>query len=517
MTSKDNDGGADAPMAAAAHTDRTTLHQQILDGHRPDADQLRAGAPYYCGDMVRDRKVWCDSHLLGSDLEMMQATSDKFDDRPQLRPLIQNLRDTSSTAVHWSIEHAMRQIGHDDDADRMLIYLACMHDDAARQKLIANTRRRQGWEHDDYDRLFECATSIGLMYSTRKSMDAYCAAGLKIIAEDADALASFNAARETADVTQSSLGAVVAAVARADLLQDVLEDRAEIVRTPSLIVVPTLPEGGSSHRRDLQKSWKGIDGTALPIVGRGDIAAHRRALIAQWPHAAELIDIVLGDLAAQEAVRFRPTLFLGPAGTGKSSLARAICDAVALPCELYNMAGMADASLGGTSAQWSTAREAVPLQLIKRSRMASVAVIWDEVEKASGGSHNGSAMDALLPMLEVDQARRFRDLTLEVECDLSMVSHFATANSLKGIPRPLIDRMRVLTMPEPGWQHLGTLTRQIVERLAKERGVDPRWFAPLAEDEMDLVRSAWPGGSIRQLTRIVTTIIDGRSMLMGRC
>jgi len=39
----------------------------------------------------------------------------------------------------------------------------------------------------------------------------------------------------------------------------------------------------------------------------------------------------------------------------------------------------------------------------------------------------------------------------------------------------------------------------------------------LAEDEMELVRAAWPGGSIRQLTRIVTTIIDGRDQIMGRC
>jgi ATP-dependent Lon protease len=120
-------------------------------------------------------------------------------------------------------------------------------------------------------------------------------------------------------------------------------------------------------------------------------------------------------------------------------------------------------------------------------------------------------------MLEVDQARRYRDLALEVEVDLSAVSHFATANSLDGVPPPLRDRMRVLTMPTPGWQHIGVLTRQIVDRLAKERGIDPRWFQPLAEDELDLIRASWPGGSIRQLSRIVTTIIDGRDQILGRC
>jgi len=181
------------------------------------------------------------------------------------------------------------------------------------------------------------------------------------------------------------------------------------------------------------------------------------------------------------------------------------------------MAGASDSSLMGTSAQWSTARECVPLQLIKSAKMASVGLVWDELEKADPGRHNGSAVDALLPMLEPDQAKRFRDLALEVEVDLSLVTHFATANSLASIPEPIRDRFRVLTMPEPGWQHLGTLTRQIVDRIAGERGVDPRFFGALAEDEMDLIRKSWPGGSIRQLTRIVATIIDGRDQILARC
>ena len=207
---------------------------------------------------------------------------------------------------------------------------------------------------------------------------------------------------------------------------------------------------------------------------------------------------------------------VGEPGSGKTSLLRAIAEAVGLPAETYNLAGQADSSLGGTSSQWNSARESVPLQLIKRSKSASVAVVWDEIEKAGESRHNGSAMDALLPLLEPSQASRFRDLALEVECDLSAVSHFATANSLSGIPAPLRDRMRVLVMPEPGWVHIHVLTKQIVKRIAEERGIDPRWYAPLAEDEVELMLAVWPGGSIRQLRRIVETMIDGRDAIIGR-
>ncbi|MBJ6986068.1 AAA family ATPase [Devosia sp. MC521] len=490
MTSKEQESGSD-PRAAIAYADRAALHTRIREGLLPDVDHLLAGAPFFGGDIKRDMQVWCDSWLLGTEILKWQEVLTRIDDGLLLRPIIQNLRDTGSIDAMKCVEYVLRKIDH-DDADRMLCYLACSHDSDARTELVTSSRRGAGWEHDEFDRLHVTATAIGMIYSSCPSMAKYCDFGIRIIKSDATALVKYEAARDAAAADAGKadiekLKKATAAVAQADAELEVLvpEDRAEIVRRPSLerVVVPKLPDVASGHRKDLQKSWKGLDGEALPIVARGDVAAHRRALVAAWPHAADLIDVVLTDLAAREEVRFKPTMFLGPSGAGKSSLARAICDQVGLPSELYSKAGMADSSLGGTSAQWSTARESVPLQLVKRSKMASVAVIWDEVEKADDGKHNGSAMDALLPMLEIHQAKRFRDLTL----------------------------------PEPGWQHLSTLTKQIVDRIARERGVDQRWFAPLAEDEMDLVRAAWPGGSIRQLTRIVTTLIDGRDQLMGRC
>jgi ATP-dependent Lon protease len=183
--------------------------------------------------------------------------------------------------------------------------------------------------------------------------------------------------------------------------------------------------------------------------------------------------------------------------------------------ETVSLAGAMDSSAMGTSSQWHSARESVPLQLIKRTRVANPAIIWDEAEKASQDRRNGSALDALLPMLERSQAKAIRDPALELEVDLSMVSHFATANSLDGVPRPLRDRMRILQMPEPTWRHLGDLVEGIVTDLMLERGLDGRWVSPLAEDELDLVRQNWPGGSIRQLQRIVTTLVDGREMTWG--
>ena len=225
---------------------------------------------------------------------------------------------------------------------------------------------------------------------------------------------------------------------------------------------------------------------------------------------------ILGDLALGGPVLFRPTLLVGQPGSGKTALLRAIADAAGLESEAYNMAGQSDASMMGTSAQWSTARESVPLQMIKRSKESNGVMIWDEIEKIGTRTENGNAMEALLPYLERHQAKRMRDLCLEVEVDLSMISHFATANRVDGIPAPLRDRMRILRMPDPDWSHLGTLVGQIVEDIAKDRGVNSRWYPPLAEDEIEVIKSAWPGGSLRRLRMSIEILLDGRDMIMGR-
>ncbi|MBJ3785591.1 AAA family ATPase [Devosia sediminis] len=532
MTSKDKTGASDG--AREHYAARKKSHDVFISGTRPDVDDLLSGAPFMGGDIRIDARSWCQ-HMLSNagDLRSYQSMVKAAGCSVNFGRALRALRDSVSLQTIKPVEQAARSVQDDDAVTRMLVYRACLRDEAARNEL-SKIAASQQYGDSGFTQAQRYAVSIGLVHSySRQSMFEYHSRGRHWIASQAAVLEDIRLAAAEAEAAAKAKVAepadrgrleVLAAVRGVDpddedFIRAVMEVRAEFwsPNVREIVVVPAFPEGGTGHRKDLQKGWAGMDGQPLPVVLRGDVASHRRSLVERWPHAADVIDVVLGDLAVREEVKFRPTLFVGPPGSGKSSLARAICDQIGLPSDLYNLAGIADSSLVGTSAQWSTARECVPLQVIKRSKSASVGVIWDEVEKASTGSQNGSPLDAMLPLLEADQAKRFRDLALEAEVDLSFVSHFGTANTIDGIPAPLRDRMRILVMPEPTWEHLGTLSRQIVQRIARERGVDARWFADLAEDEMDLVRQAWPGGSIRQLTRIVTTLIDGRDHLIGRC
>ncbi len=525
MTSKDKTAPSDG--AREHFTARQKSHHAFLSGSRPDVDDLLAGSPFMSDDIRIDARSWCE-HMLSNaaDLRSYQAMVRDSGCGVNMRTALRALRDSVSLQTLKPVEEAARAVHDDDAVARMLVYRSCLRDEAARRELslIASGEH---YGDSGFTTAQRHCVALGLLHSySRPSMRDYHGRGRDWLSKQARALEDIRlAAVEAKAAERTGLSAVLTQSeleADAEWIDRIInEDRGEIPETApretfGVVVVPALAEGGTAWRKEIVKSWNGIAGTRLPAVDRGDLAAHRRSLVTRWPHAEEIIDVVLGDLAATPAVRFRPTLLVGSPGSGKSSLARAIFDTVGLPCELQSFAGLHDAALMGTSAQWSSARESAPLQLIKRSGKASVGIVWDELEKASTDRRSGAPAEALLPMLEVDQARRYRDLCLEVEVDLSMVSHFATANSLDGVPDPVRDRMRILQMPDPGWQHLGVLSSQIVQRIARERGVDARWFAPLAEDELDLVRQAWPGGSLRQLTRIVTTIIDGRDRLIGR-
>lgn len=522
--------------AKRVHEERVRHHQLIRDGLLPTLDDLVEGAPWFRNSIVLDIQAWCDSWLsLPAPVRepgkriVKNATEKSGVDINQALAV---LRNTCSSAAIAPVRKWLAAAGYDDEW-RMRCYEACLDDRDDQDDREAAIALAKYIGEDTYfrtgfpDALSE-ATILGLMLKSKPSMEEYHALGVHSIECDhlllADLkLAASEAARASAQPQEPVEETKPAAHTDVEFLRELYEDRAEIEKSEGpplalgVVVIPETPIPTTGWRKDIWKDWQGKVGVRLPAIATGDIAAHRRSLVAQWPHAEEIIDVVLGDLSARQSVRFRPTLLVGAPGSGKSSLARAIFDTVGLPCELQSFAGLHDAALMGTSAQWSSARESAALQLIKRAAMSSVGIIWDEIEKATSDRRNGAPADALLPMLEADQARRYRDLALEVEVDLSMVSHFATANSLDGVPQPVRDRMRILQMPNPDWEHLYVLTQQIIDRIAQEQGVDRRWFAPLAEDEMDLIRASWPGGSIRQLTRIVTTIIDGREQLMGRC
>ena len=265
------------------------------------------------------------------------------------------------------------------------------------------------------------------------------------------------------------------------------------------------PEGGR-----LAKAYSGLVGQPLPLIRTPDLAAVRHKLTASYPHAGDTVDAILGELVGHEFVRLPPMVFLGPPGAGKTAFCSSLLESLGVPGSLYPCGGVSDSSFGGTSRRWHTGGPCMPLSVMSAREVASPGIVLDELEKAADSIHNGRIQDVLLGMLEPASSACWQDPYLQAEVDLSHVVWLATANSLDGIPTPLLDRCRVLRIPVPGPEHLPVLATTLLRRACAARNLDARWARSLDGVELEAVAAAWRGGSIRRLARLLDGVLAAR-------
>ncbi|WP_347341944.1 AAA family ATPase [Bradyrhizobium diazoefficiens] len=153
-----------------------------------------------------------------------------------------------------------------------------------------------------------------------------------------------------------------------------------------------------------------------------------------------------------------------------------------------------------------------PKAALSRIGRANPLVLIDEIEKAATRTDYGRLWDVLLSFLESETSCRYPDPALQTTLDLSRVSYVATANRLDPLPGPIRDRFRVVTFPKPTSKDLDALLPAVLTDLAKERGLDQNWLAPLDGIEREAVAKHWPGGSVRRLRRIVEAVLRERDV-----
>ncbi|WP_127753900.1 AAA family ATPase [Devosia sp. 1566] len=322
--------------------------------------------------------------------------------------------------------------------------------------------------------------------------------------------------QEAGKQAATGLEAVFAEIAK-PVPEPEIADEIPYEREPErgLVVIGDMPtKDPNKFRQELLTRVKSIVGKSLPLVGTERLAEVRNAVLESHPHCADVIDRVLNPQVGKPYFHGN-YLLVGNRGSGKSSLARAIASAVGLPITVINGATEADASFGGTPFAYGTAGISKSLQLIARGGVANPVVGIDELEKAATGRTNGNFLDALLSFTEPGTAAAYEDPALQVPVNLSAVSYFCTANSLEGIPEPLLDRLTVIRVPDPTWQHIGSLTQRILADIATNQGRDPRWVAGLSRDELEIIKQAWPGGSLRRLRKVLEVFVENRERAMG--
>jgi ATP-dependent Lon protease len=162
------------------------------------------------------------------------------------------------------------------------------------------------------------------------------------------------------------------------------------------------------------------------------------------------VDLALASVMNPTDFRMTPLLLLGDPGIGKTYLAMQLAQALGVNMEKISAGGAQGGfQLTGSHNSWNGARPGALFTLLAEGQFATPVVVIDEVDKIRDSQY--PVLPVLLDLFEPQTARCFKDEFFEMQFDASRIIFVLTANSLEGVPEPLLSRLEVfdIARPEP--------------------------------------------------------------------
>lgn len=199
--------------------------------------------------------------------------------------------------------------------------------------------------------------------------------------------------------------------------------------------------------------------------------------------------------------------FVGPPGVGKTSIGKSIARALNREYYRFSVGGLTDvAEIKGHRRTYVGALPGRIIQALKKCQTENPLILIDEIDKIGRG-YQGDPSSALLELLDPEQNGSFLDHYMDVPVDLSKVLFVCTANMTDTIPRPLLDRMELITLSGYVADEKKAIANRYLGPAAKEAAGLQEANVNLTDDAIEeLIKSYCRESGVRNLKKQIEKV-----------
>jgi ATP-dependent Lon protease len=241
-----------------------------------------------------------------------------------------------------------------------------------------------------------------------------------------------------------------------------------------------------------------------------DVSVARKVLDDDHYGLQKVKERILEFIAVKELnpeIKNQIICLVGPPGVGKTSLCSSIARALKRKYVRVSLGGIRDeADIRGHRKTYVGAMPGRIINALIECQSANPLMVLDEIDKMASDSR-GDPASAMLEVLDSEQNKSFRDHFVEMSVDLSHCMFIATANSLDGIPKPLIDRMEIIELSSyTKVEKLNIAKNHLIPKQIKRHGLTKRNFKISDSAILEIIDSYTAEAGVRNLEREIASL-----------